>query len=177
MASCTLSKGAPKPPSVHNKMNGGVLFLYVNKMKVIRPMSKVQHRLLRKFYLQGQDLPLSVYDPSKDDPVNTNPLNALLHRGMITKVSKPLSEVTRRELRIQGLHREEINFKDPSYYNTQEVIWWCGSWQPFSNFDKEIMFTLTPAGVDWCEQKINLETLEIIYNPSRNPFGCRGKPK
>ena len=141
-------------------------------MKVIRPMSKTQHRLLRKYYLQGQALPLSVYDPDKDTPNNTNPLNALLYREMLTKVCKPLPEDVRREYRRRGLHKEEINYKDPAYYNKQEVIWWAGAWKPFSSFAVSFKYTLTPKGLEWCQEKIDPETLEIIYKPSRNPFGC-----
>jgi len=143
----------------------------------IRPMSKIQHRLLRKFYLQGQDFPKDIYDPESDTPPNTNPLTSLLARGLVTKVSKPMSDQLRKQFRMLGWHKDEINFKDPAYYNTQEVVWWCGSWLPLSDFPNEdYMFSLTPNGLAWCESKINPETLEIIYKPSRNPFGCRGKP-
>lgn len=142
----------------------------------IRPMSKVQHRVLRRFFLQGQDFPPEIYDPLDDTPNNTNPLNALMHRGMVTKVSKPLSEEARREYRKLGWHKEEINFKDPAYYNIQEVIWWGGEWIPFANFQEDFLYTLTPQGLAWCQERVDLETLEIIYRPSINPYGCRGKP-
>lgn len=141
-------------------------------MSIIRPMSKTQHRLLRKYYLQGQELPLEVYDPEKDTPRNTNPLNALLVRGMITRVSAPMSDAVRKELRRRGLHKDEINYKDPAYFNTQESIWWAGGWLPFSSFGKPFLYSLTPEGLQWCQDKIDPETLQIIYKPSRNPYGC-----
>lgn len=146
-------------------------------MKVIRPMSKVQHRLLRKYYFQGQDFPVEIYDPEKDTPNNTNPLNALLYREMLAKVSKPMSAELREHFKSLGWHKDEINFKDPAYYNTQNVVWWQGSWRALETFSENHLFSLTPQGLEWCESNINPETLEIIYRPSRNPFGCRGKPK
>jgi len=147
------------------------------KRKIVRPMSKVQHRLLRKYYLQGQDFPIEVYDPASDESPNTNTLNALLYREMLTRVSRPLDPKIIKELKRRGLHKDEIKFQDPAYYNTQEMIWWEGSWQPFDQFNKPFMYSLTPQGLTWCQDKIDPETLEIIYVPSRNPFGCRGKPK
>ena len=154
----------------------GVL-VYLGEAMTRRPMSKVQHRLLRKYYLQGQGLPLSVYDPTKDTPQNTNPLNALLARGVLTRVAKSLTADQILVLKKKGLRKAEINFRNPAYYNTQKVVWWAGGWRDFSTFTDTFLYSLTPTGVDWCEKNINHETLEIIYRPSRNPYGCcRKKP-